>query len=169
MKESSEGIPEELQVKFLDEGTLSVVKASTSAVSTANSELLIATCAVCYDLRREKPQGDNPFSEGRFLFVNRLVIVVIASASLVLSQLSLPGILAIGRISWTLLAVCFLFPLYFPLNQDGIRPRLFRIICLSLAMHIAVILLTPVTAEVSMLIQLALQGAVYLHYGRMRG
>lgn len=139
-----------------------------AAVSTANSELLIATCAVCYDLSPPKTELDNPFSENRFLFINRLVVVVIASISLLLSQFSLPGILAIGRISWTLLAVCFFFPLYFPLNRGMIRPRLFRIICLSLLLHAFVSFFTPVSAEVSMLAQLLFQGVAYLYYGCKR-
>lgn len=138
-----------------------------AAVSTANSELLLATCALCYDLAPARPERkkaekqENPFSENRFLFVNRLVIVVIATGSLFLSQLALPGILAIGRISWTLLAVCFFFPLYFPLGGERIRGRIFAVTASSLVLHGILIVLTPISAEVSMLVQLLLQGLVY--------
>ena len=143
-----------------------------AAVSTANSELLLATCALCYDLAptwaqpnesKKSKKTENPLSESRFLFVNRLVIVIIATGSLFLSQLSLPGILAIGRISWTLLAVCFFFPLYFPLGRERVRRRIFAVTASSLLLHALLILLTPLSAEVSMLVQLLLQGVVYAY------
>ena len=133
-----------------------------AAVSTANSELLIATCAICYDLAPSRAEPENPFSENRFLFINRLVIVAIATGSLFLSQLSLPGILAIGRISWTLLAVCFFFPLYFPLRSQRVRRNIFTVTALSLVLHAILIVLTPLSAEVSMLVQLLLQGIAYM-------
>lgn len=133
-----------------------------AAVSTANSELLVATCALCYDLNPQ-PRGvkDDPLSEFRFLFYNRIAIVVIASLSLLLSQMSLPGILAIGRISWTMLAVCFFFPLYFDLRGRGGRSGIFRILCASVFCHLLFFFATPISAEVSMLIQLALQGVAF--------
>lgn len=139
-----------------------LVAVLAAAVSTANSELLIVTCALCYDLNAAKSAPADRFDEFRFLFYNRITIVVVASISLVLSQLPLPGILAIGRISWTMLAVCFFFPLYFKLNTPEIRPHIFSVVSTTLLLHLGLIFLTEVSAEVSMLIQLAVQGVLFL-------
>jgi len=150
-----------------------LVAVLASAVSTANSQLLLAACSLCHDIIMPERGSADPFGEDAFLFGNRLAIVGIASFSLVISQLvDLPGILAIGRISWSIIAICFLFPLYLPSraarrvkNGRGVYPLL---LC-SLAAHVFLALRTPLSWEMSMLAVLCAQGLGWLLLLRAEG
>ena len=89
-----------------------------SAVSTANSQLLLAACSLCYDLLPMKRVGDgSPFGGERFLLANRIAVTVIASAALFLGNAGLPGYISLGTISWTLVAILFFYPLFTPLRS----------------------------------------------------
>ena len=136
-----------------------------AAVSTANSQLLLAACSLCHDLLSPSPrEPKDPFGEDRFLLQNRLAIVAIATGSLVLSQIPLPGILALGRMSWTVVAVCFLFPLYLPRSM---APRqLYAVLASALGVHGLLSTLSTLTPETSLLVALAFEGAFWLLPGR---
>lgn len=137
-----------------------LVAVLAAAVSTANSQLLLAACSLCNDILSPKRSEETPFGEDRFLFFNRLAIVGIASFSLMLSQMPLPGILAIGRMCWTIIAICFLFPFYLPAGVIKMqRPErsVFPVTLFSLALHFFLALLTPISWELSMLLVLCAQ------------
>lgn len=163
------GFPDGGQVEFsaFFEGALPMwgalplfIAVLAAAVSTANSHLLLAACSLCNDILSSKRGEPTLIGEDRFLFFNRLAIVGIASLSLLISQIPLPGILAIGRICWTVMAICFLFPFYFPVGvtkMGGTRRGIFPVTLFSLGMHVFLALLTPVTWELSMLLILGVQ------------
>lgn len=156
----------------LFDGTLPVwgalpllVAVLAAAVSTANSQLLLAACSLCHDLLPQRPPAEqDPFGEDRFLLQNRLAIVAIATVSLVLSQIPLPGILALGRMSWTVVAVCFLFPLYLPRRMAP--KQTFAVLASALGVHALLSTLSPLTPETSMLVALAFEGTFWILPGR---
>ena len=131
-----------------------------AAVSTANSQLLLAACSLCYDLGPR--EGRNPrdlVTEDRFLFRNRLAIAGIATAALALSQFRLPGVLLIGRYSWTVVAICFFLPLYVIRTP---RPRaLFVPLSAALLLHLFLTVFLRLLPELALLPALALEGLLY--------
>jgi SSS family solute:Na+ symporter len=147
-------------------GSLPLLIAILAAVvSTANSELLIATSALCNDLRfsaRKSNAQDSPFVDKKFLQENRVAVVFIASVSLLMSQIPLPEILTIGRMSWTVFAVCFFFPLYFRFDGDRARKKIFMAVSVSLAMHAVTSIFTPLSVEISMLVQIGAQAIYFM-------
>ena len=141
---------------------LLLVAVLAAAVSTANSQLLLAACSWCYDLpfrNRTLHRGDFG-SEERFLVRNRVAIGAIASLCLCISQFPLPGILSLGRYSWTVVALCFFLPMYLPERYR--RRRLFMAVLVALAMHHTLLFLLPFPAEITMLPSLLLELAVLL-------
>lgn len=131
-----------------------------AAVSTANSQLLLAACSLCYDLgaREGRNRGDL-VTEDRFLFKNRLAIAGIATAALALSQFRLPGVLLIGRYSWTVVAICFFLPLYVIRSP---RPRaLFVPLSAALLLHLFLTVFMRLLPELALLPALALEGVLY--------
>ncbi len=131
-----------------------------AAVSTANSQLLLAACSLCYDLspREGRNRGDL-VTEDRFLFKNRLAIAGIATAALALSQFRLPGVLLIGRYSWTVVAICFFLPLYVIRTP---RPRaLFVPLSAALLLHLFLTVFLGILPELALLPALALEGLLY--------
>jgi len=134
---------------------LMLVAALAAAISTANSQLLLAACALCYDLglgERNIPR-DEPFREDRFLFRNRLMVALIATVALALSLLPLPGILALGRYSWAVVTLCFLLPLYFPCG----RGELFLPLLGALGLHTFLVFFTALSPEYALFPSLALE------------
>ncbi|MBL3593742.1 MAG: sodium:solute symporter family protein [Synergistaceae bacterium] len=85
-----------------------------AAVSTANSQLLLAACAFCYDLKEKGRQQEAALREDHFLLGNSLAVAAIATVALGLSLLPLPTILDLGQHSWAAISLCFLLPLYCP-------------------------------------------------------
>lgn len=139
-----------------------------AAVSTANSQLLLAACSLCYDLRpNEGRRRGDLVTEDRFLFRNRLAIAGIATAALVLSQFRLPGVLLIGRYSWTVVAICFFLPLYVirtPRNRG-----LFLPLSAALLLHLFLTAFLRLLPELALLPALALEGILYFRPWRARG
>ena len=136
---------------------LLLVGVLAAAVSTANSQLLLAACSWCYDLPfqdRTLHRGDFG-SEERFLVRNRFAIAAIASLCLCISQLPLPGILRLGRYSWTVVALCFFLPMYLPERYR--TRRLFPAVVAALALHHLLLWLFPLPAEMTMLPSLLLE------------
>lgn len=136
-----------------------------AAVSTANSQLLLAACSLCYDLspREGRTRGDL-VTEDRFLFRNRLAIAGIATAALALSQFRLPGVLLIGRYSWTVVAICFFLPLYVIRHP---RPRgLFVPLSAALVLHLFLTAGLKLLPELALLPALALEGVLYFFHWR---
>jgi SSS family solute:Na+ symporter len=131
-----------------------------AAVSTANSQLLLAACSLCYDLNpREGRTPGDLVAEDRFLFKNRLAIAGIATAALLLSQFRLPGVLLIGRYSWTVVAICFFLPLYVIRTP---RPRaLFVPLSAALLLHLFLTVFLGLLPELALLPALALEGLLY--------
>jgi SSS family solute:Na+ symporter len=139
-----------------------------AAVSTANSQLLLAACSLCYDLspRQGRNRGDL-VTEDRFLFRNRLAIAAIATAALALSQFRLPGVLLIGRYSWTVVAICFFLPLYVIRTP---RPRgLFVPLSAALVLHLFLTVGLRLLPELALLPALALEALLYFRpWGKSR-
>jgi len=131
-----------------------------AAVSTANSQLLLAACSLCYDLNpREGRTPGDLVAEDRFLFKIRLAIAGIATAALLLSQFRLPGVLLIGRYSWTVVAICFFLPLYVIRTP---RPRaLFVPLSAALLLHLFLTVFLGLLPELALLPALALEGLLY--------
>ncbi|WP_026368553.1 sodium:solute symporter family protein [Aminiphilus circumscriptus] len=131
-----------------------------SAVSTANSQLLLAACSLCYDLSPREGRGRADLvAEDRFLFKNRLAIAFIATVALFLSQLRLPGILLIGRYSWTVVAICFFLPLY--VIRRPRRKELFFPLAAALLLHLFLTVVLGILPELALLPALALEGLLY--------
>lgn len=141
--------------------TLLLLAVLAAAVSTANSQLLLATCSFCYDLfpswsaNREK----DFLSEDHFLFINRLGIAGLATFSLLLSQLPLPGILDLGQYSWAVVAICFLLPLYMPGRKK--KEHLFTAITVALLLHTVLVYGFHVRSEQALLPSLGIEGALW--------
>jgi SSS family solute:Na+ symporter len=134
-----------------------------AAVSTANSQLLLAACSLCYDLfpiKMEKGTKDQLVNyEDRFLVVNRVAITVIASAALLLSHAGLPGYLMLGRISWTLVAICFFFPLFLP--SWIIKEKLFFVLSTALSVQCFLVFAAGISPENAMLAVLMLEALLF--------
>ena len=131
--------------------------------STANSQLLLAACSLCYDLfpiKMEKGTKDQLVNyEDRFLVVNRVAITVIASAALLLSHAGLPGYLMLGRISWTLVAICFFFPLFLP--SWIIKEKLFFVLSTALSVQCFLVFAAGISPENAMLAVLMLEALLF--------
>lgn len=127
-----------------------------ASVSSANSQLLLAACSWCYDVKKQdkKPESD-PMEEDRFLLHNRMAIAAISTVSLLISFFRLPGILILGRYSWALVAICFFLPFYFPVSKSG--KGLFTAISAALLLHTILVVLGGVLPEIAMLPALVLE------------
>lgn len=148
-----------LPLSFLMMGVLA------AAVSTANSQLLLAASSFCYDLQGEEriPSSD-PMEEDDFLFRNRVAVATIATVALFLSHLPLPGILQLGRYSWSMVALCFLLPLYIP-GVSG-RKGLFGAMSSALLTHNCLVWFAHMTPEIAMLPSLILEGILWWFLGK---
>ena len=141
--------------------TLLMIAILAAAVSTANSQLLLATCSFCYDLFPSwsaHREGDI-IHEDRFLLINRIGIGLIATFSLVLSQLSLPGILDLGQYSWAVVSICFFMPMYIPNKKR--KESLFAAIFAALVLHTFLVYALHVRPEQALLPSLCLEGLIW--------
>lgn len=144
---------------------LIMVGVVAAAVSTANSQLLLAACSFCYDLQGETRYPDrDPMREDDFLFRNRAAVAIIASTALFLSHLPLPGILSLGRYSWSMVALCFLLPVYFPPSEG--RRGLFPAMMVAIILHNGLVSMFGMSPEEAMLPSLALEGLLWWLFGR---
>lgn len=145
-------------------GTFLLIGVIAAAVSTANSQLLLAASSLCYDLfpikekAGEYGQG-SPVEEDKFLFLNRIAITAIASTALFLSHAKLPGYLMLGRISWTLVAICFFFPLFVP--SRVIKSMLFYVLSVALCLQFVLVFIVGISPEYSMLVVLLVEAAIF--------
>lgn len=141
--------------------TLLLLAVLAAAVSTANSQLLLATCSFCYDLFPAwSANGEKDFlSEDHFLFINRLGIAGLATFSLLLSQLPLPGILDLGQYSWAVVAICFFLPLYMPCKDR--KKHLFSAITIALLLHSILVYAFHVRPEQALLPSLGIEGFLW--------
>ncbi|MDD4159806.1 MAG: sodium:solute symporter family protein [Synergistaceae bacterium] len=134
-----------------------------AAVSTANSQLLLAACSLCYDLFPIKMEEDKKenlvYYEDRFLVINRIAITLIASAALLLSHAGLPGYLMLGRISWTLVAICFFIPLFIP--SWIIKDKLFFVLSTALSVQCFLVFAADISPENAMLAVLILEALLF--------
>ncbi len=138
---------------------ISVIAAS---VSTANSQLLLAACSLCYDLFPMTMDGSKvagPIEEDRFLLTNRIAITAIATIALILCYAGLPDYLMLGRISWTLVAICFFYPLFVPKWVDG--DILFYVLCVALLLQSVLVFILGISPEYSMLVVLVLEAVLF--------
>ncbi len=145
-------------------GMLLLVCVIASAVSTANSQLLLAACSLCYDLLPlKRVAGDaGPFQEDSFLLANRIAITVIASVALLLGHAGLPGYIRLGTISWTLVAIAYFFPLFTP--RLIVREILFFVLLAAIIAQLVVVFIFGIEPEYAMLYVLAGEGAVFYIY-----
>lgn len=143
-------------------GTFLLIGVIAAAVSTANSQLLLAACSLCYDLfpmKVNENKSTNPMEEDHFLLVNRIAITGIASVALILSHAGLPGYLLLGRISWTLVAICFFFPLLFPNWVAG--DILFYVLGVALLLQFVLVFIVRISPEYAMLAVLFVEAALF--------
>lgn len=144
-------------------GTFLLVGVIAAAVSTANSQLLLAASSLCYDLfppkKRASDSDSSPMEEDRFLLLNRIAITAIASTALFLSHAKLPGYLLLGRISWTLVAICFFFPLFAP--KYVVRKMLFYVLTVALCLQFVFVFVAGISPEYSMLVVLIVEAALF--------
>ena len=124
-------------------------------MSTANSQLLLAACSLCYDLVPMKRDENElrPFQEERFLFINRIAITLIASIALMLSHAGLPGYIRLGTISWTLVAIAYFYPLFTP--RLIVKEILFAVLTVAVMMQFLLVFGFRIEPEYAMLIVLA--------------
>ena len=142
--------------------TFLLIGVIAAAVSTANSQLLLAACSLCYDLFPIKMEDNNEsivYYEDRFLVINRIAITVIASIALLLSHAGLPGYLMLGRISWTLVAICFFFPLFLP--SWIISDKLFFVLSTALSVQCFLVFAAEISPENAMLAVLMLEALLF--------
>ncbi len=143
--------------------TFLLIGVIAAAVSTANSQLLLAACSLCYDLFPIKMEDNKKESivyyEDRFLVINRIAITVIASIALLLSHAGLPGYLMLGRISWTLVAICFFFPLFLP--SWIINDKLFFVLSTALSVQCFLVFAAEISPENAMLAVLMLEALLF--------
>lgn len=125
-----------------------------SAVSTANSQLLLAACSLCYDLLPIKHEGE------RFLLANRVAITAIASAALLLGNAGLPGYIRLGTTSWTLVAILYFYPLFMP--KLVARDILFYVLLFAVSVQLLLVLAFSVEPEYAMLYVMAAEGLVFV-------
>ncbi|SMG15032.1 sodium:solute symporter family protein [Dethiosulfovibrio salsuginis] len=136
-----------------------------AAVSTANSQLLLAASSFCYDLQGEgRIPSQDPMEEDDFLFRNRVAVGAIATVALFLSHLPLPGILQLGRYSWSMVALCFLLPLYMP-GISG-RKGLFGAMGSALLTYNCLVWFFQMAPEIAMLPSLVMEGLLWWFLGR---
>ena len=150
--------------QFLPEiaGAFLLISVIAAAVSTANSQLLLAASSLCYDLfpgKHDKTESENPFQEDRFLVVNRIAITAIASIALILCYADLPGNLMLGRISWTLVAICFFFPLFVP--KWIVHESLFHVLGIALILQSVLVFIVGIGPEYAMLIVLTAEALLF--------
>lgn len=144
--------------------TLFLIAILAAAVSTANSQLLQAAASCCYDLwpfltrTVQKKRSQDPIKEENFLFVNRLVIALILIVAMLLGRLDVPDILQVTYYSWSMVAICFLFPLLLP----AVIPKqgLFECTVASLLFHVAVMALLLIPPELSLFLTLSVEYAL---------
>jgi SSS family solute:Na+ symporter len=146
------------------------VSVMAAAVSTANSQLLLAASAICHDivgLGRDSissipTKGTN---QDHWMLWNRGAILIIATTALVMSHIPNYDIMFVGRLSWTFVAVSFLTPIYLPRK---LRHRMsFTIINWSLLIH-TILCGLRIPPEVSMLITMGFQGIAIIPWGEIR-
>ena len=133
-----------------------------AAVSTANSQLLLAASSLCYDcfpVKSNKTRDMNPIDEDRFLLTNRVAIAVIASIALALSGANLPGYLMLGRISWALVAICFFYPLFLP--RMVVREVLFPVLCVAITLQFMLVFVAGLAPEYAVFVVLAVEAALF--------
>ena len=131
-----------------------------SAVSTANSQLLLAASSLCYDLLPMKREGEGgPFGGERFLLANRIAITVIASVALLLGNAGLPGYIRLGTISWTLVAILYFYPLFTP--KLVARDILFYVLLFALSAQLILVMIFGVEPEYAMLYVMLAEGLVF--------
>ena len=135
-----------------------------AAVSTANSQLLLAASSFCYDLM---DHWRTALPEDLFLFRNRLTVTAIATLALGGSLLPFPDILTVGRFSWTVVALCFFLPLFWPLS--GHRRGLFEAMGLSLVLHGVLVFGLHLPPEGSLLPSLLLERLAWRWFARRHG
>ena len=97
--------------------------------------------------------------EDRFLFMNRVAITAIASAALFLSHAKLPGYLLLGRISWTLVAICFFFPLFVP--KWIVKSMLFYVLTVAISLQFMFVFIVGISPEYSMLVVLIAEAVIF--------
>ncbi|MDO4562002.1 MAG: sodium:solute symporter family protein [bacterium] len=152
-------------------GMLLLVCVIASAVSTANSQLLLAACSLCYDLLPMKKDENElrPFQEERFLFSNRIAITLIASAALILSHAGLPGYIRLGVISWTLVAIVYFYPLFTP--RLIVKEILFAVLSIAIMLQLLLVFGFRLEPEYAMLVVLAGEYLVFAaaRYARSKG
>jgi len=81
-----------------------------AAISTANSQLLLLSSTFTYDLYLNL--FNKEISNERFLNINRVIIFIAGTVSLVLSIQPLETLLIYGSYIWSIVAATFLCPLY---------------------------------------------------------
>lgn len=142
--------------------TLMLIAVIAAAVSTANSQLLLAACSLCYDLfplKSAEGGETDPMKEDKFLLVNRLAITAIASVALALCRAGLPDFLMLGRISWTLVAICYFYPLFWP--RIIVKGMLFYVLCVALLLQFMFVFIAGISPEYSMPVVLAAEAAIF--------
>lgn len=81
-----------------------------AAISTANSQLLLLSSSFTYDIYINL--FNREISNDRFLNINRVIIFIAGTISLLLSIQPLETLLIYGSYIWSIVAVTFLCPLY---------------------------------------------------------
>ena len=149
--------------------TLLLICVIASAVSTANSQLLLAACSLCYDFLPIKRFEENagPFREERFLFINRVAVTVLASAALLLSHAGLPGYIRLGTISWTLVAIAFFYPLFTP--RLIVPQLLFYVLSGALGLQFLLVFVFGREPELAMLLVLFCEALVFAFFKKFPG
>ncbi|MCX7827650.1 MAG: sodium:solute symporter family protein [Thermanaerothrix sp.] len=146
------------------------VSVMAAAVSTANSQLLLAASAVCYDIGglgkdNVRLTHTKETRHDHWMLLNRGAILLIATVALLISHIPNYDIMFVGRLSWTFVAVFFLTPIYLPRR---LRHRMsFAILGWSLLIHTALCGLR-IPPEVSMLLTLGFQGIAIIPWKEMR-
>lgn len=91
-------------------GGLIFISVIASAISTANSQLLLVSSSYTYDIYKKI---FNPaVSDERFITVARIVIFISGTISLLLAVNPPESLLLFGSYVWGILAVAFMLPLY---------------------------------------------------------
>ena len=96
-----------IPVKFSGFILISMIAA---AVSTSNSQLLIFSSAVCYDIYENITS--KKIDKEKFLTINRLVVIIGGSLGLLLALYPPKSTLIYGAKIWAIFASSFLVPLY---------------------------------------------------------
>jgi SSS family solute:Na+ symporter len=142
--------------------TLLLISILAAAVSTANSQLLLAACSFCYDLFPSisgGPRAKDVLDEDRFLLANRVMIGVIATVSLVLSWILSPAILDIGQYSWAVVSICFFLPMYLPVRKK--KEGLFGAIVAAFAVHTLFVYIIGLPPEQALVPSLCIEWMVW--------